>query len=149
MGHRNQLFTISATSPAAAGTAALGTVTGLQAYDWFQCFAILIGGTSTAGDVAWLQYRLDPDVDIWVDWVRFPAIAAGTTYKYSFQPFGSNSITATGSGVLATPGTVGLSANTNCGGHPGDTVRLVFTAGASTSAGAAQKVYLRGWKAPK
>lgn len=145
----NRLFTISGTSASSASTTIIGTVNGLDKFDWFQIVAILIGGTGTAGDVAWLQFRLDPDVDVWVDWIRFPAIAAGTTYKYLVEPLATNTITAVGTGTLAAPGTVGIAANTNMGGHPGDMVRLVYTAGASTSAGATQKVYIRGWKRPK
>lgn len=146
MGFRNQLYTITGTSPAAAGSAIIGTVRNLGDFDWFQIFAILIGGTGSAGDDAWLQYRLDPDVDVWVDWLRFPAISASTTYKYAIDSGATTSIIATGSGTLAAPGTVALAANTFVGGHPGDTLRLVYTAGASTSAGKTQTVYVRGWR---
>lgn len=146
MGFRDQLHTITGTSPASASTAVIGTATGLMAYDEFQITAILIGGTGTAGDIAWLQYRLDKDVDVWVDWIRFAALTAGATVKQVVSPIASNTLTTVGTGTLASPGTVALAAGTCAGGKPGDTVRLVFTAGASTSAGATQTVYIRGWR---
>lgn len=147
MAWRNQVYTITGTSPSSASTAVIGTKTGVEPFDWFTIVAILIGGANTAGDIAWLQCRVDQNIDVWYDWLRFPAIAAGTTYKYVVAPFGTNSIIATGTGTGASPGTATLAANTTVGGHPGDCVRLVYTAGASTSAGATQTVYIKGWRA--
>jgi len=136
--------TISGTSPASASTAAVGSpVNGLARYDWFLIDATIIGGTSGTVD-AWLQRKIEGQ-DKWRDWIRFPQVAAATTKHYSVQMTGANSIYEVSQGTLGSPGTPTIPANTTIGGHCGDKVRLVVTAGSGTSAGAAQIVHISGW----
>jgi hypothetical protein len=83
---------------------------------------------------------------VWVDWLRFPQLAAGsTTFKYSINIVqGAGGIVVVGSMPTTLVGneTFGLAANTFVGGHPGTAVRLVGIAGVSTSAGSAQTIYI-------
>lgn len=128
--------TITATSPASASTAATtATVEGLSAYEWFVFVATLTGATDGALDV----YVQGLFGDTWYDWGHFAQISAGAAAAtYQVQPQPNNGAVAIGSGTSPA-----LAADTFLGGYPGDKVRLVFTAGAGTSAGASQtlKVY--------
>lgn len=136
--------TITATSPASASTAvAVATVPGLEKFDWFAIEADLAGATGGTLDV-YVQRRLANN--LWRDWIHFPQLAAGAAaVKYSVQSGSTTTITVVGGGTDASPG-VALAVNTALGGHPGSELRVVFVAGASTSAGAAQTVRVYGWK---
>lgn len=135
--------TITGTSPASASTAAIGTANGLAAHDWFLIDATIIGGTAGTVD-AWLQRKVE-GVDAWRDWIRFPLVSAATTKHYSVQVGSGQTIYEVSQGTTASPGTPTIAANTAIGGHPGDKVRLMVTAGAGTTAGATQTVYISGW----
>jgi hypothetical protein len=106
--------------------------------------ATIIGGTGGVVD-AWLQRKIE-GVDAWRDWIRFPQVAAATTKRYSVQVMSSTTIHDVSEGTTASPGTPTIAANTSVGGHPGDKVRLVVTAGAGTSAGATQTIRVSGWQ---
>lgn len=137
--------TISGTSPASASTAAVGSaVNGLAKYDWLIIDATLIGGTGGTVD-AWLQRKIEGQ-DKWRDWIRFPQVAAATTEHYSVQIGTGSTIHQVSQGTTASPGTPTIAADTSIGGHPGDKVRLVVTAGAGTSAGATQTIHVSGWQ---
>ena len=128
------------TSPAAASTTiGATTITGLATYDWFELSAVLTGATGGTLDV-YLQREVVTDV--WEDWVHFTQIgiaAAATRVHVPTDGASVSGITTIGGGSTAAPG-VALAAGVALGGHPGNTLRMVFVAGAGTSAGAAQVV---------
>jgi hypothetical protein len=136
--------TITATSPATASTAvAAATVEGLERFNWISIEADLAGATGGTLDV-YVQRRLGRD--LWRDWIHFPQLTAGgAAVKYSVQSGSDADIYVVGGGTDASPG-VALAADTAVGGHPGSELRVVFVAGSSTSAGAAQTVRVFGWK---
>ncbi len=144
---RAKTWTITGTSPAAAGQAALGSANGLDQYDSFFVTAALVGATGGTLDV-YLQRRVDDAGTVWADFAHFPQLAAGAAaIKYAAAMMPPPASTATVIGTTADNGTSGapaLAANTVVGGHPGDTVRVVCVAGASTSVGATVTVYIKG-----
>ncbi len=118
-------------------------LSGLGDYDDIRVDAMLIGATGGALDV-YIQRNIGPN--LWADWVHFAQLAAGAAaVRYSLMAnlAGSTTITTANAGTDATPA-VGLAAATFIGGHPGNTIRMVYVAGASTSAGAAVTVYVQG-----
>lgn len=135
-------FLLTATSPSSQTVNVTTQVAdNLEQFDWFTIDAALDGATGGVLDV-YLQ-RYVPALDTWVDWVAFTQQAAGagiTRYTMDSRA-ASGEIVVVGSG--STPS---LAADTMTCGHPGKKVRLVFSAGASTSAGAVQNVVLTGWK---
>lgn len=139
-----KLWTISGTSPAAAGTAQLGTAaTGVSEYREVTVFANLIGATGGTLDV-YIQRRVDKDV--WRDWCHFAQLASGasavvTTVAPSLVATGAAVVVGTGTDATPAPA---LAAATFLGGHPGDHIRVVCVAGASTSAGAAIAIRILG-----
>lgn len=142
-----KLFTISGTSPAAAGTAIVGNaIRGLEKYDWFTIDAALVGATGGTLDIyLQRQIALDSEVTggVWADWVHFTQLAAAASaVKYSLQPGTDKTFSTVAYGTDASAGTPVLSAASFVGGHPGLAVRCVAVAGASTSAGAAVTIYL-------
>jgi len=142
----SKLDLISGNCPASATSAAIGSpVAGLRKFDSFNIDAIIIGPTGGTIDVT-IQRKLGPfldgtAVDLWVDWLRFPQVAAATTKYYSAATASGLTIVAVGA-VATAAFTATLAANTFVGGHPGDQIRAVCTTGASTSAAAAQKIYI-------
>ena len=145
MGIWKEIRVFSGTSPAAAGVAASArTATDLRHYQWLRFTCIVTGGTGGATDIT-VQTKVHSD--LWADWARTPAVAATVTTKYAIGPEATSVIPTIGTtdDALAGPYAVVLAAGTCVGGHPGDEIRLVYTAGAGTSAGAAQLVYLHGW----
>ena len=130
---------ITATSPATATTAVTtDTIKEIADYGWFILVAELQGATGGTLDV-YIQGKL---ADTWYDWGHFTQLTAGgAAVKYMVQPQANNGAVAVGSGTSPA-----VAANTFLGGYPGDEIRLVFVAGASTSAGAAQTVKVFGRK---
>lgn len=143
MSRRELTRIITDTSPASATTTvSANTATGLAEFDWFMIDATLTGGTGGTLNV-YLQREIATNV--WADWIHFPELAAGAAaVSYSVQPQASNLIATVGIGTTAAPG-VALAAGGNVGGHPGDTIRAVYVAGTSTSAGATQVIRVSGW----
>lgn len=143
-------FAISGTSPAAAGTAIVGSVIrNLKAFDWFTIDAALVGATGGTLDV-YLQRQVASDAEatggVWADWLHFTQLGAGAAaVKYSLQSGVDKTITAVAFSTDASPGTPILAAGSFVGGHPGDAVRCVCVAGASTSAGAAVAIHICGF----
>lgn len=142
MSRYRLLGTITATSPASASTAvAVATVSSLDDYAEIAIEADLLGATGGTLDV-YLQRKIAND--LWRDWAHFTQLAAGAAaVKYALRSSTDNTIRAVGGGSDASPG-VALAANTCAGGHPGTELRVVFVAGASTSAGAAQTIRVYG-----
>lgn len=138
--------TIADTTPASASTAVGSSAYGLSRYRCIRIEANLIGATGGALDV-YLQRKLDDN--LWADWCHFAQIAAaGAAVRYTLTADIVNAtagaITATTtSGNDATP-SVTLAANNFLAGHPGDAIRAVYVAGASTSAGAAARFTIIG-----
>lgn len=141
-----ETFLITGTSPAAASTAAGQSVTGLAKFSGLRVEAQLVGATGGTLDV-YLQRKIGPN--LWADWVHFPQLAAGASailYSFAIESVSSatGAITATTSGgtdaVPTSTGGTGIITNA----HPGDMVRAVYVAGASTSAGAAVRIEITG-----
>lgn len=131
------------TSPAAASTVAstVGLVTGLDQFDWFTIDALLQGGTGGTLDV-YLQ-RFVASLNEWRDWIHFAQLASGASaVRYVLDSsWGQSGIVTVGQGTSPV-----IAVATQANLHPGQKARLLFTAGASTSAGAVQKVVLTGWR---
>lgn len=139
-----RVFTISETSPAAASTVVGAVVSGLADYPYVRIDAALVGATGGTLDV-YLQRLIKPGA--WTDWIHFAQLAAGAAavrYSAIASPGLSTTITTSNRGSDGTP-SVSLAAATFLGGHPGNTVRAVYVAGASTSAGAAVVIDLIGF----
>lgn len=133
-------WSLTDTSPAAASTVvstsfAKGGM--LWQADKLIVDAALIGGTGGTLDI-YLQRKLG--TNRWVDWIHFPQLAAGATKKYSFAITGEGTtIVEVGGGTDVSPG-VALAANTAVNVLPTGDVRMIFVAGAGTSAGALQRI---------
>lgn len=128
---------LEATSPASASTVVAKTITGLGSFRSMVCYAKIQGGTGGVLDI-YIQFLLD-DGTTWVDYAHFTQLAAGAAQiqrLFSTSREGQQTTIATvGSGT-----TPALAAGTVIGGDFGDKIRILFVAGASTSAGAAQTI---------
>lgn len=142
----SETWILDGTSPSAASTVAGALASGLCKCTELLVEAQLVGATGGTLDV-WLQRKVGPN--LWVDWVHFAQLAAGASaLHYTFVVKN----TATAAGALTAVTTTGTDASPAVGAgtglitnnHPGDAVRVVFVAGASTSAGAAQKISIYG-----
>src|SRR6185312_14741433 len=144
---RRKQFILTGTSPAAAGKSELARIEGLSRFSFFQFDAFLQGATGGTLDI-YLQRSVfnAAGANVWIDWCHFTQFAAGgAAAVYTLSTIGSSSIATVGTlSDDLTTGSLVLAANTFVGGHPGDKVRIVAVAGASTSAGAAQTVYITG-----
>lgn len=140
---RVAIFKFTGTSPAAAGVGAIDDpVDRLDSYDEFVVYADLVGATGGTLDIR-LQQDLEPGGptpgNVWRDWLAITQLAAGAAaIKRAAAATDRNLPTVTvGDGttpaLAATDGNIGRIASR---------VRVVATAGASTSAGAAVTVWL-------
>jgi hypothetical protein len=139
-----QVFHVTDTSPAAASTVVGVGLRGLGRFGSLRIDALLVGATGGVLDI-YLQRQVTANV--WVDWCHFVQIAAGgaaARYSLKCSMTDSTTIVAANAGTDTVPA-VGLSAATFLGGHPGEGFRLVYVAGASTSAGAAVELYVTGF----
>lgn len=139
MRTRETALTWTDTSPAAASTAvstALIKNSILYKAERIQIAATLTGGTGGTLDV-YLQYKFGTNA--WIDWCHFPQVAAATTKKYHVTITGLSTSIVNANGTDASP-TVALAANSVVDVIPTGDIRVVFVAGASTSAGAAQTI---------
>src|SRR6186713_2594313 len=142
-----QVFSVTATSPAtqSVAVATAGEFHGLDAYDDFTIDARLAGATGGALDVV-LQRKIADDN--WVDWLRFASVtAAAAAASFSFSTLGRGALAATqilavAKSTDAVPVAPTLTAGACVGGHPGNSLRVVFSAGASTTVGASQTVVI-------
>jgi hypothetical protein len=131
------------TSPASAITAVGGDLGGgFRDCNALTVVATIQGGTGGVLDV-YLQTSFDGGTT-WLDYAHFPQLAAGaaatTRVWHVTRDSAVGTLIAVGSGTSPS-----LTVNTINGGAFGDTFRVVYVAGASTSAGAAQVVKLFGW----
>lgn len=143
----SETWDLSGTSPAAASTVAGASASSLSRCPELIVEAHLVGATGGTLDV-WLQRKVGPN--LWVDWVHFLQLAAAASaIHYSFVV---KNVSATATGALTAVTTVGTDTAPAVGAgvglitntHPGDAVRVVYVAGASTSAGAAIKLTITG-----
>lgn len=132
---------LTATSPAAPGTG-LGTsnviISKLDEYESLLIVPSLIGATGGTLDV-FIQHSYD-EGNNWVDYIHFAQLAAGAAASKQFvsvSKFGGQVVTFPTVGYNLTPT---LAAATAVGGPFGSQMRLIFIAGAGTSAGAAISV---------
>lgn len=140
-----KIFTIADTSPAAASTAAGTVIRGLSNFDWFTIDAALVGATGGTLDVYLQRLVGDPATSTtWRDWLHFPQLAAGgAAVLYSAQALPVAAMSVVGGNTSPA-----LAANSFVGGHPGEQVRALYVAGASTSVGAAVSIIITAWRSP-
>lgn len=134
-------LTLSSTSPAAASTVIGPTILGLYAFASLSITATLTGAT---GGVLDIYLQVSPDNGTtWVDYAHFAQLSAGAaaTTKCFTVSRGAQQTTITAVGTGTTPV---LAANTVVGGDFCDRMRVLYVAGASTSAGAAQTILVSG-----
>ena len=138
-------FLLTDTSPASASTvgSTAGVASGLDAFDWFTIDATLLGATGGVLDVYVQRYVAK--LGEYRDWIRFTQLAAAAaTIRYTVDCRASATAITT-VGAVTTPA---IAAGVITCSSPGPAVRLLFVAGASTSAGAIQKVLIQAWKKP-
>lgn len=124
-------FVLSGTSPASATTAASTTITGLNLYSSLTVYYTVQGGTGGTLDI---YLQVSPDAGTtWVDYAHFAQLADGASAV-------TREFTVSRAGQQTTVSTVGtnlnpaLSGTTVIGGNFTDRMRVVYVAGASTSA---------------
>lgn len=131
--------TVTLTSPAAASTAVGATI---FAGSTLNADKLVIDADLQAGAGGTLDVYLQrkTGTNAWRDWVHFPQLTAAQAKKFTLSITGEgSSIVEVGGGTDAAPG-VALAANTAVNVIPGGDVRVVFVAGASTSAGASNVI---------
>lgn len=147
MFRRHPYPLLSVASPAAPGTQILGSFQGLTRFSVLTVDAILQGATGGTLDL-YLQRLVDPVNGIWFDWARYTQLAAAVaakSYTLSLDPSAAApTITNVGEWNAAASGTPVLAAGAIVPCHPGDQLRLVAVAGAGTTAGSTQAVYVTG-----
>jgi hypothetical protein len=132
--------TFTATSPAAPSTVvATDTIVGLDKFEDAMVVATLACGADGTLDV----YLQAFDGQIWFDYLHFAQISAGAAVATFACPISRRSQRVAPLAV-GTGSALGLAAATCVGGDFGDRFRVVFVAGESTSAGAAQTIRILG-----
>lgn len=131
--------TLTGTSPAAPGTAAGQSAAGFGEADSLTIVATLQGATGGPLDV-YLQTSYDGGTT-WVDFCHFPQLAAAAASSVRIwhvtRNLAQTTLTTVGSGTSPA-----IAANAIVGGCWGNHLRLLFVAGALTSAGAVQTIVL-------
>lgn len=131
-----KVFTLTETSPSSATTAAGATALtagGLREFDWFTVDATLSAVTTNGT----LDVYLQRDVDgVWVDWIHFAQLASGATLRVCID----SKQTEAGPVTVGSGTSPALAAGKFAVSHPGDKIRMLFTAGSGTNAGASNTV---------
>lgn len=141
MSSYSLIAVFSDTTPSTETTEVGSSATGLDEFQEIHIEADLVGATGGTLDV-YIQRKLADD--LWRDWIHFPTISAGGgAVKYSVPPGYTKDIYTVGGGTDASPG-IALAADTFVGGHPGNTIRAVYDAGPSTSAGTGVTIRVLG-----
>ena len=140
---------LSGASPNAAGTIAGSTVgpnpsytvnTDLSRYDQICVAFTTLGATGGTLDI-YIQNSPDDGIS-WNDWAHPLQIAAAAgAASFDVPMFTRTSFQAVTIGTGLTPA---LAAGAGVGSHPGDRMRVVFVAGAGTTAGAVQTIKVWG-----
>ena len=139
--NRPGVVLFSGTSPSVPGTSAQAQITlPLDRMIYCDVSARLAGANGGALDVYIQTSNNNGAVGSWKDVVHFPQLAAaaaaiGYSVTLSHATGGSAPVV-----VNAVDGTVALAANTVIPAALGNNLRVVFVAGAGTSAGAAQAI---------
>ncbi len=149
MNSYGQKFSLTSTSPSAPTTAVGATVEGLGDYSSLVVLSTIRGATGGTLDV-YLQTSIDQEgtatgVRKWADVVHYSqalAAAAETSYAIGLSRWGTEAAPTVV--AYATNTTVTLGANTVVPGVIGRAMRVVYKAGASTSAGASQVIDIYG-----
>lgn len=144
MNTKEALLTTTVTSPAAASTVIStiwrGGMANSQA-DALLIDAALLGATGGTLNV-YLQRKIAADT--WRDWISFPQLAAGAAaIKYTLFVNGNQPTMVVVGGGTDAAATPVLAANSFVNTIPFGDIRVVFVAGASTSAGAAQTIQIQ------
>lgn len=131
---------LGGTSPSAPGTTVGTTLTGLDSYDKCVIYAKLQGATGGVLDV-YIQSSVDGGTT-WYDVCHFTQLAAGGgAVGWLISLTRGQTVNAnTPVSVNSASGTPALAANTLVPHAFGNALRVVYVAGASTSAGAAQTI---------
>lgn len=150
---------LAGTSPATASSAVIATATGLEGFPIIQIHALLVGATGGTLDVV-LQSTCDPRAATqdetgsypaslygaaasWYDVLAFPQLAAGAgAVRYVSSLSRGYLLSAAITSVNTADDTPTLAANSVRPNSLGGALRLVATAGAGTTVGAAITVYL-------
>ena len=139
---QHTLQTITATSPAAASTVVhTAQFSGLADCEALTIITDLRGATGGTLDV-YLQTSHDGGTT-WFDFAHAAQLAAGAAQVREVWHV-SRSTAVTTSTVVGTGTSPALAADTVLGGSWGDSLRIVFVAGVSTSAGASQTIHVAG-----
>jgi hypothetical protein len=141
-----EVFDIGGTSPASASTATGGACSGLAKFGTIRVDLVLQGATDGALDV-YLQRKVHDN--LWADWAHFTQLAAAASaVAYTLTVVPATSSGTISSDVVTPAGTDATPAPALAAGfsavHPGDWLRVVYVAGAGTSAGAEQKIRVTG-----
>jgi hypothetical protein len=130
---------LTATSPSSASTSAQTAVTTVGPYRTMTMYTSLTGAT---GGVLDIYLQITPDAGTtFVDWAHFTQLAAGGANVKKVWTFAKSAQNITGV-TVGTGTSPALAAATFIGGDWGNQIRVVFVAGASTSAGASQTIKL-------
>jgi hypothetical protein len=136
---RMAIFKFTGTSPAEAGVAAIDEpVERLESYDEFTVYADLVGATGGTLDIR-LQQDMEPATGVWRDWLSFAQLAAGAAAIKKAAATTDRNLPAVTVGDGTTPALAATDGNI---GRIGSRVRVIATAGASTSVGAAVTIWL-------
>lgn len=138
---RAATFTLmNATTSASAGTTAITGVTGLDTYGYCVVYAKIQGATNGTLDF-YVQTSFDGGTS-WVDVGHFAQLAAGAAAvgNIALMGRGGTALSYTPIVVNTASGTPVLAANTFLAGVLGNALRVVYVAGAGTTAGAAQTI---------
>ena len=128
----SSLLTLNAaTSPNAPGTVA---VAGVNGFSTARSLAIIATVRGATGGVLDIYIQDSPDNVTWFDYWHLTQLSAGAAAKtFCYCPSASNAIVEIGSGLSPI-----LAAGAVRGGPWCDWLRVLYVAGASTSAGGAQ-----------
>lgn len=125
------------TSPASASTVVGLAAGGFSKWDQIAFVATITGATGGTLDV-YVQHS--PDGVTWYDYVHFTQAAGGAAAVTYFYSPAVSSGTTTAPVVIGKNTTPALANSTATGGPWYDQLRVLYVAGASTTAGAAQTI---------
>lgn len=138
---RISIIRLAGTTPATASTAVIDEVVErIESWENMTVYADLVGATGGTLDVR-LQTEVHPGAGIWRDWLAFAQLASGAAAVKYGASASDRGIAPVAVGDQTTPL---LASTAGPIGMPGTNLRLVATAGAGTSAGAAIVVWLIG-----
>lgn len=150
MNAYGQKYSLTSTSPASATTSIGATVEGLADYHSLLVMASIQGATGGTLDIV---LQVSPDAETvssgtrrWVDKIRYPQLAASAaaTTRIVGLSRGEGSGATPLVGAFHTTTTTAIGVNSVNLGDFGRAMRVIYIAGASTSAGAEQTIEVYG-----